>query len=275
MITFNAYTNGFCNQPSSVHGKTPRLCEWVFNQPKHEGITIFEDGHIWQTNPALIETDRRIGWLHEARTLRPENYEAAFDLRNDYEFILTHDELLLRADPDKFKYTIRGGVTIPREDWTIKHKKRKQVAMLFSDKKQILSHQIRHEIADTVYGIDLFGSGVGEYASKEVLKEYKFAVVVDTLEPNLFTEHLLDVIALGCIPIYYYPPEMMGSYPLDNFLDLSEMFIFRSMFELRSIVDYVNEKGTTVYQHLYRGENLKRLGEYEVTEDYFTRRYFS
>lgn len=267
MITINCFTNGFANQPSSVSGKTPQLCQWVYFQNNFDGITIFEDGHIWQTNVDMIESPIKVGWLHEQRGLRPENYYAAWHLRNKFDFILTHDTDLLASDSNKFKLCIRGGVTIPREDWRM-WPKSKNIAMLLSDKRETEGHKLRHEIAEKVKGIDVYRN-----ASKEVLKDYRFVVVAESCrEGHLFTEHLLDPIALGCVPIYW------GTRYIGEYLKRTGILEFSNIAELSGLCESLDSQNSNA---MYNGlapyiqeMQEKYLERYEVTEDWMVRRYF-
>lgn len=279
MITLNCFTNGFADQSSSVSGKTPRLCQWVYGREEWDGITIFEDGHIWQRDVTEISSRFKIGWLHEARGLRPENYEAAWREREKFDCILTYDEELLKADPEKFRFTIRGGVTVPQSAWGL-HYKTRNVAMLISEKTQLEGHQLRHEVLRKVKGIDFYGKAVNRRVDKTILKDYRYVVVVEAVkEKNWFTEHLLDVVALGCAPILYYPPEMIGTFPLDIFLAIEGMALFEDLRQLGDLVRVSNDEvqGKFVYERIlpFLYQNLMRLADLEVTEDYFVQRSLS
>lgn len=277
MITLNGYASGFEGYNSSVSGKAPRLCNWVWRQADYDGISVFVDGDMWHEDVDQFKSKIKVGWLHEAKELHPENYVKAYELRHKFDCILTYDEELIKSDPDKFRYTIRGGITIPREDWGIYHKT-KNVAMLVSDKVQLEGHQLRHEIVKRIKGVDYFGKGINRpIENKLELKQYRYVIVVEaTVEKNWFTEHLLDVIAMGCVPILYYPPEMIGTFALDVFLSIEGMALFKTLQQLRELVEVSNDgvQGMFVYErllpHLYT--NLMRLSDYETPEDFFINR---
>jgi hypothetical protein len=125
-------------------------------------------------------------------------------VRHKFDAILTYDQALLDADPDVYRFTIRGGVWVPREQWGM-YPKTKQVSMILSEKRSIASHQLRHAIAEQVPGIDLYGpeyTPIG-YDKALAYRDYRYAIVVDTTnEPNYFSEHLLDALSFGCVVLY-------------------------------------------------------------------------
>ena len=273
MITLNGFTSGFHGQPSSIAGKTPRLCRWVYGQTDFDGITIFEGGDIWREDVRKVNSRYRVGWLTESRALHPENYDKAYELRERFDCILTHDEELIKADPLKFRYTIRGGVTIPQSAWGLYYKT-KNVAMLVSDKRALEGHVLRHDVLRNVKGIDFYGKAVGRHIDKLTLKDYRYVVVIEAaFEKNWFTEHLLDPIALGCVPILYYPPKMIGTFGLDIFLSMDGMALWKDFSQLRDLVKVANDpiQSLFVYERIlpFLYQNLQRLKDYEITEDYY------
>lgn len=269
MVTLNCFTNGFAGQPSSVSGQTPRRCQWVFYQNPWPGITVFEDGHMFEQDPREVVTDLRVGWLHESRGLRPENYERAWNVRNRFDFILTHDTGLLVADPTRFRPCIRGGVTVAPSQWGL-HPKTKHVAIIASPKTATAGHRLRHAIAQWFGGqVDVYG--LEGWADKaQVLRDYRYAIAVEAdQEGRLFTDHLLDVVALGCVPIYWGTP-YIGEY-----LDAGGMLVFNGLDGLEHILAGLADNGQWLYQVMRKvlARNLALLDDYAITEDWFTRQY--
>jgi hypothetical protein len=256
-----------------VSGKTPRLCQWVFFENNFDGITIFEDGYIWQIDVDKVESKYKVGWLHEERELRNENYLAAWELRHKFDFILTHDARLLEADPDKFKECIRGGVTIPRDEWKLDRPKSKDIAMILSEKNQTIGQLLRHKIYSKYIGthqIDFFGLTDGKVDKAKVLAPYRFVITNEAaLAECYFTEHILDVIAMDCIPIY------CGPSCISRYLNADGLIKFNSLGQLGNILYKIILNGQQIYDmhYLERRENIKTIEQYEVTEDWFTEKH--
>lgn len=271
MITLNGFTNGFDGQPSSVAGKAPRLCQWVYGQHEFDGVTVFEDGHIWSGEVERVQSRYKVGWLHEPRHMHPKHYTEAERLMKSFDCILTHDQSLLDAYPNKFRHTIHGGILVPREAWGM-HPKSKNVGMFDAVKDMTAGHKLRHKIASEVAGIDVH-SGVYGDAKIELMKQYRFWVVVEnSSEANWFTDHVLDAIALGCVPIYYYPDEgAKGQHEIEEYIDMRGLMLFGKQAELDDMLAFANEMGGSAYEQFAEGirANLDRLPALEVTEDWF------
>ena len=72
----NLFDDTFRHDTCSVAWKTSEHIEYVRDEMKFNGVTLFTDGYV--NKPELIEqveSDIKIGWLREPRCLHPENYE--------------------------------------------------------------------------------------------------------------------------------------------------------------------------------------------------------
>lgn len=247
MITLNAWSCGFRNEPSSVKDATPRHVRWVFDRETFAGVTIFEDAAMWATGADKVQSTNRIGWLHEPFALHPHYYDEAVAVRHEYDYILTHYQPLIDAYPESFKFTIHGGVSVPPEQWGM-HPKSRNVAMLLSDKQMTPNHQLRHRIAAEVKGIDVYRNLYGQ-AKIDTLKDYRFVVVIEnSSEPNWWTEHVLDPIALGCVPVYYYPSEAAKApHALEKYIDFRTVYAWDEGSDLHGIMQDLEEFGVTAY----------------------------
>lgn len=268
----NAFTNGFHGWPSTQGHKTPRFVEWVYGQQDFDGMTIFEDGWMFQPETPQINSRVKVGWLCEPRALHPENYEHIGQVADRFQFILTYDAELLRADPDKFKLCPRLGVDVPREHWGL-WTKTKDVAMIATQKNTTPGHKLRRAIAEQFKGcIDIFG--IDAWADKaQVLKEYRYAVCIESERAkNFFTCHLLDAIALGCMPLYW------GAFNIGEYLNASGIIPWNNL-DVCFVeqLDYIRQYGEGVYRAAFPAlqENLEMIGEYELPEDWIFQHYFS
>lgn len=262
-LTLNGFTNGFDGCTSSIGAKVPRRVQWVYFQNPFDGVSVFEDGHMFETDPRTVQTAARIGWLQEPRALRPENYTRAWDARAQFDAIMTYDAELLRADPSKFQLCVRGGVHLPGAQWGTVTKS-KRAAMLTTNKQVTPGHHLRRTIAERFAArVDVFGAGAR--VDKSVLAAYRYVVVVESERTeNFFTEHLLDALALHCVPLYWGAPN------IGEFLNADGMLPFASLEELDERLDDIerDERGRYASMVAARLDNLKRLADYEIPEDW-------
>ena len=94
------------------------------------------------------------------------------------------------------------------------HEKTKLASMIYSWKNWSPGHKIRHQVADLVQGLDLYGSGPNNPINfkEEGLKDYYFSITIENSKSkNYFTEKILDCFACGTIPIYWGCPNI-GDY---------------------------------------------------------------
>lgn len=267
MVTLNAFTNGFAGLPSSVSDRPPRTCRWVYYQREFDGITIFNNGHIFEIDPQAVQSKYKVAWLQESKALRPEMYAEITSRAHLFDAVLTHDLDLIVTNPSRYRACPRMGIHLAPDQWGL-YPKSKGVAMLVSDKTETVGHKLRHELMNTLHGVDFYGrdTPAGYVDKRDTLKDYAFVIVIEASREGLcFTEHLLDVIALGCVPIYW------GTEYVDKFLDPTGIIPIRATGEVQSLVDYLNGDLEFVYQDMSRGieNNFNRLPEYEFTEDWF------
>jgi hypothetical protein len=215
MIEINLFDTGFVGQACSVALQTPRTMRYVRNQMEWPGVTVFTNGQMFDPIVGDVRSRYKVGWVNgDARCLRPHYYERVEDVASKFDAIMTHDaQLLARGAP--FIRTIRGGSWVQLEDWCLPPKT-KNVSMILSEKTALPGHQLRHAIAGAGLAIDLFGpqhTPIGHNKSS-AYREYRFAVVVEACqEENWFTEHLIDALAFGCIPIYWGCPNVSDFFP--------------------------------------------------------------
>lgn len=260
-LVVNLFDSNFVGHACSVAGKTPRLMRYERNHKQWDGITIFTDGQMFDPIVDLVESRIKIGWLQEGRALHPENYDRARHVLHKFDAVFTYDQQLLRSDP-AYRLCIRGGLWTPRELWGT-HPKTKQVSMILSDKQNTEGHRLRHEIARAIAGVDLYGPSYTPIGHDKRLayQDYRFAIVVEAeRSANLFSEHLLDALAFGCVPIYW------GCTNVYNWLDAAGMVHFSELGGLVDMICTIDEHYEQFLPHVL--VNLDRLTDYEVTEDW-------
>jgi hypothetical protein len=263
VLTLNAYTNGFHGWLSTTGIERPRYVRWVYDQAPWAGITIFEDAHMYEPVARGVRTRARCGWLVEPRSLRPENYSRALGVRENFDAIYTYDEELLDADPNRFQLCPRMGTHVHRGNWGLREKSR-GVALLASQKNATPGHRLRHD-AVRVYGsagrLDVYG--LHKWADKvPTLAPYRFAVVIECEQArDLFTDHLLDVIALGCVPLY------CGAPNIADWLNPAGILPWSTLDELGALLARCTPE---LYAAMLPAatRNLAALAKYRLAEDW-------
>lgn len=147
----------------------------------------------------------KIAWILEPKSISPWAYSWIMENHHKFTYVLTHNEELIKTDPQKFKWYPFGGCWILPEDRKI-YPKTKNVSIIASNKKSTLGHQLRHEVI-AKYGhlIDgIYGRGYNPIENKlEALRNYRYSIVIENeISDTWFTEKLIDCFVTGTIPIF-------------------------------------------------------------------------
>lgn len=263
MIEVNCVDHAFFNRPSSVPGKVPSKVKMVYARQDWPGLTLYVDSCMSEARQ--WRSKYKAGWLLEGRGLHPGDYENSRSWLADLDFIMTFDAELLK-EPGYVKYA-KGGVWIPQEDWGL-HPKTKFCSFLYSRKVDMPGHHLRHEVARRLkelggLGIDVFCDiGYSIEQKERAWKDYAFAIVIEgDRQENLFSEHLLDPLMLGCVPLYWGCPNIgdyLDTYGMVRWQTLSDLeFALRSL----RLADYANFLPALKV-------NQERAAGFEVTENW-------
>lgn len=98
--------------------------------------------------------------------------------------------------------------------------KDRMISFIYSDKKQLPGHQLRHTIAERCgRKIDTFGSGTGKFLKRKIesLEHYRFQIVIENGKyPDYVSEKFFDCIKTNTIPIYYGGDQGLEKMGFDN-----------------------------------------------------------
>ena len=254
---------------SSVHGKISKHVKYDRGNPHFEGITLFTDSFLDSSESKHVISKYKIGWLLETREVDDNRYNKFENYMNNLDFVLTHDQKLLDKYPEKTKFTIFGGTWINTNNYGM-HLKTKLVSMVYSSKTYLTGHKLRHEVAYTVSGIDLYGRGTPkpiEY-KEEALVDYMFSVVIENSKAtNYFTEKLVDALIVGTVPIYWGCPN------IDKFFDVRGMIIVNDVEEIKEAVANLTES-QYINMKPFIEKNIELAKQYAVTEDWMYENIF-
>lgn len=257
--SFTHLTNGHTGY--SVHGKVSKYIEWVFDNSSD--TTFYVDDKI---NLAFHDTSKtdKYAWLNESKYIIPHTTE---QVKSDYKRyfqvfknIFTHNQELLELDP-RFKW-------VPAQGFWIKtpklYKKSKLISFITSNKNITDGHRIRLEwVKKLGNSVDLFGRGFNEIQTKEEgLCDYMFSVVIENgFYDSYFTEKILDCFASGTIPVY------LGTDKISNFFNQKGIISLDENFVVSEDLYYSNIEAIK--------DNLERVKNYEILEDYIYLNYFN
>lgn len=265
MITVNLFDSAFSHLSCSVHGKTAKRIQYVRSRLRWDGITLLTDDMLCRSRTLdHLKSRITIGWLLEPRDYKPGNYRIAESLLPRLDLLLTHDQALIGKYPDKVRFVPFGGCWIPEADWGIADKTQ-QVSIVYSRKRFLPGHQLRHEAADILGPARAHGSGAGLEISYEsraaILRRSQFSIVIENSRAiNFFTEKLLDCFALGTVPIYWGCPNIF------DFFDDRAIIPFQTIEELSAILADLNYD-----RHQLGAEaNLERMKQYAITDDWIS-----
>lgn len=260
----NLFDDAFRHLPISVHGKTSDTIEYVRDRVFWGGVTLFTDNYISTPTATRVTCPYKIGWILESRSLIPQVYETLPSFIDQYDFVLTHDKHLLEEFPEKTKKVIFGGCWVEEASYKV-YPKSKNLSMIYSPKKFMPGHKLRHAIAESsIEGLDLFGWGSPTPIEKkeQALMDYRYSIVIENdRRTNYFTEKLLDCFATGTLPIYYGCPN------IGDYFDTEGVIKLDSLEQLASIIPTLTED---LYQSKISSirRNFSNFKEYAITEDW-------
>ena len=268
MININLCDNSFAHLEtedgiySMTDNKKPRYTRYVKVDSGWEGVTLFTDSYLMSSEHSK-HPGTNIGLLVETRETNPSIYADVDKYIDNYDFLLTYDKELLDKYPEKTKFYPFGGCWVEPDNYGFPSKS-KSVSMIYSHKTQASGHRLRHNIAQRVTGVDLWGAGAGKPfdTKEEALSPYRFSIVIEnTQNPYYFSEKLLDCMALGTIPIYH------GATEIGSFFNEKGIITFDTLDDLDEILSSLSPE---LYAELlpYAEKNQKLVKKYDTQEDW-------
>ncbi len=206
--------------------------EWVRDQKNWDGITVFTDEYIGSDLPNQVCSDFKIGWLVEPKVIHRNMYDSVTHRLNAFDLVLTHDSELIQKWPNKCRFAPSARCWIEDANARL-HSKAKLLSMIYSSKRGLPGYQLRHQVADGIAKVDLYGRGSDRPIEhkEEGLVNYMFSIAIENSQAtNYFTEKILDCMAVGTIPIYWGCPN------IDDFFDPDGVVVFNTYEELPSII---------------------------------------
>jgi len=243
---------------------SPTYFEWTDDYNADVPSVFYAGGSIRDSN--LNQKHKNVAILIEPPSLHPENYEYVKEHHDKFHAVLTYSMDLLNAIPNGRFYPL-GGSSIAFEDWGL-YPKTKDVCMIVSEKDTMPGHKLRHQIVESFSNqIDFYGAGVGKPFDRkfDILKEYKFCVVVESEDTALyFTEKLFDPISVGCFPIY------------NNFFTNNKLRTHLYVQHFENILNLKTELDRSINKTISNpilAHNLYNAERYRIAEDFIWTNY--
>lgn len=264
-IRFNLFGGGFQHAKSSTLWKESRNIIWDFNSLINER-TFYVDEFI-EYGLQDKKSKFKYGLILESNVLIPQVRNMCIlkhkQLKEQYEYIFTHDKVLLQIDPELFKFCPANGTWINNPRF---YSKTKLVSMVCSNKQNTVLQRYRVNYANKFKeSLDLYGRGFKEIASKEeALSEYMFSICIENdAYESYYTEKILDCFACGTIPVYLGTPDIGNYFNHDGIVILDDKF-------------NLNDLTPELYHAkiLAITENLEKVQEYFTVEDWMYQKYF-
>lgn len=241
----------------------PKYIKWIRNQ--YLPITFFTDTSL----SLAIKSPNdivKIALLIEAPPFRTAHYDYAKQHQDLFDYILT--PCLDLVDNVKWLWYPRSGSRIPLECWNI-HQKTKLVSFVSSNKRGATGHEMRHEVFKHLdYKVDVFGGIVNKPVDKiNSIIDYQYNIVIPAERGNgLFSDHIIDPISVGTVPIYW------RRYNIGDYFDLDGILTFETISELEQILTSISE---TDYQNRIPSlkKNLELARRYRCVEDWIWKEY--
>ena len=264
-----------CSAPG--HESVPEKVRFVKNKNPWDGITYFTDKTLHLA--PQVQSTIKIAWLLEPGDLIPGMHNIARSLQDHFDFILTYEQALLDYNPDKFKFFPCDTSGIEKESHKM-HEKTKLVSMIYSEKKWLTGHRLRHIIADKLLPrieydkIDLLGRGTDcplELKS-EGTNDYMFQIAIENLKrPNYFADKIYDCFVTGTVPIYWGAPN------IGDFFDIRGILVFSTPQELIDILKSLSREKYEAMLPYIKG-NFELVKQYLTPDDLLfeeTKKYLS
>ena len=146
----------------------PQKIEYVWNLQRWDGISVFTDKRLFLV--PNVHSPVKVAWLMEPKAYDPRAYTMVQELEDHFDLILTHDADLLKRDSTKYVY-LPADTNIIEDASIAIHPKSKLTSFIYSEKKFLEGHKMRHEIASMLagknYDIDSYGHGCNQLKEKQ------------------------------------------------------------------------------------------------------------
>ena len=203
----------------------PQLIEYVRDREEWDGITLFTNSCLDKVK--TVKSKIKVAWMLEARPILPKSYTKLLELENEFDYILTYYEDLLKRDTKKYLPFIMGCCRIPPHEQHV-YPKTKLLSHLVTRQATTEAHIFRHQLAsffrENGGPVTVFGPHDTPYPTKlEAHKDFMFSIIIMNSSENFFiTEWLIDCLLCGTIPVFFGCPDIGYFFNLDGIIQIKD-----------------------------------------------------
>jgi hypothetical protein len=202
----------------------------------------------------------------EPRSFLPNGYEYLQTHYNEYKYIFTFDDILLKL-PNALPI-VYGTYWCTSDE-----EKTKGISMICSAKEGCEGHRERKRLAKILSEqgiVDVMGAwNGGDYVPPiKAFKDYKFNIALENDKQDYyFTEKLCNCFANKVIPIYY------GARKLDEFFDTRGIIYVEDKNTIPQLIDNLDIDKEYEKRKEYIDKNYELVKQYQSFDDYFYNKY--
>jgi hypothetical protein len=245
---------------TSTDKRKPANIEFVHKNFNFDGITLFTDDYILNTNLVdKVRSKLKVAWCLESPIVQYNVHNNLHLVEDHFDYILCYRQDLIKKNPKKYLPNSPGGTYILDNDIGLhENSKNKKCSMILSGKRSYPGHILRHQIQNSSVGIDCFGWGSpsGKIENKIIaLKDYMFSITIENVRAyHYFTEKLIDCLLTGCVPVYYGAPNIGDYFNIKGFVvfnsleELSQMKLSKKIFEEKK--QYIEENFKLAHKYI-------------------------
>lgn len=229
-------------------------------------VVALADGFVYDTRYKDISRDKKVALLIEPRPFIPKAYEYVEKHSEEFKYIFTFDNTLLKLS--NAKEIVYGTY------WcTSDVKKTKGISMICSEKEYLEGHRKRKEIArilDATGLVDVKGKwNGGEYVQTiDALRDYKFSIAMENDKQDYyFTEKLCNCLANKVVPIYY------GANKVGDFFDIKGIIYVEDRDKIPEIVKNLDVDVEYAKRKEAIDKNYELVKQYKSFDNYFYTKY--
>lgn len=229
-------------------------------------IYAITDDFVDKIEYKSIPKDKKVALMVEPRCLYPSAYEYLEKHYDEYKYIFTFDDVLLKLPNAKL---------MPYATWWClsDEPKSKGVSMICSEKAFVEGHRKRQEVARKLYDeglADVMGKwNGGDYVDTiEAFRDYKFNVAMENdLHDYYFTEKLCNCLANKVVPIYY------GARKIGEFFDMDGIIYVEDRDKIPDIIRNLDIDKEYAKRKKAIDKNFELVKQYECYDDCFFAKY--
>lgn len=229
-------------------------------------VYAITDDFVLRDEYKVIPKERKVAVLVEPRTFIPEAYKYLEEHYDEFKYIFTFDDILLKL-PNARKI-IYGTYWCTSDE-----PKTKGVSMICSHKTFLEGHRKRREIAEILHNeglADVMGKwNGGPYVDCiDAMRDYKFSVAMENdLQDYYISEKLGNCLANKVVPIYY------GGRKVGEFFDMDGIIYVEDRDEIPNIIRNLDIDKEYEKRKAAIDRNYELIKQYKSFDDYFYRTY--